>query len=590
MTRARWRRLLVAALAVPLTLAGCTGVPDSSAPQTVEPVNADPNGSPTTAEPLKGAGPPRIVRDFLDANATVDQSDPTKHTAARAYLTAAARNQWSDQRVTIIKDRQIKTYDPHTGRLLVYGRVIGTINASGIYQPAQQGSGDGGPATQFPFTLKRVDGQYRIDELHGGLLLTDDQFRESYQQHVIYYYDQSDRYLVPDVRWSAIRATGSDLPQLVSWLVDQLVSAPRPELQDVVSTDTFPAQVTPDRVTVRGSADALQIEIPGSSQLDASVRNKLALQLSRTLDEVVSGTITITDGGTPVTIPEVGSTVFSPGALADTPSDDDPTGNVYYLYNGRVDDEVGRYISGPLGTGVYNLTSVAVMRRGSSFPLQFAATSGSGSDMRLLVGTQAGLQQTSVHGQLSRPTWAPGGINEVWIGVGSQLHRLTVKGTTAKDSIVQLSGTTVGGRIRAVRVSPDGSQVALVVSGAGTTAQLFVGAIVRDSSGVRVVGLASISPPGVIVTDADWTTPLRLVLIGGTKPTNGNIYEVGVDGSFWVAKGTVGLPDPPVSITASAVGTWVEAGAQVWSQSGATWQSPSPTSGQVYGRAPVYQS
>jgi hypothetical protein len=585
--RADRRRVtvLAAIAAALLALTACTTVPDSSAPQTVQPVRLDRGDTASAEAPQRNASPQVIVSDFLDANS----ADPVTLASARQYLTSTASNQWrTDQLVTIVADRQIGDYNAKTGTINVTGRVIGRLNASGIYTPSIQGTGDGGPAQVFPFTLKKVSGQYRIDQLRSGLLITDDQFRATYQQHVVYFYDLSEKYLVPDIRWSEIPSTDSG--QLATWLVDQLVSPPRSELTDVVSTDTFPAQVDADRIIVRAANGNMRIEIPGSSQLDPDVRDRLAKQLARTLDEVLSGgTLTITDNGAPIIVPDLATTSFTADSFVDPPG---PDPDVYYLDAGHVTDQTGHTVPGPLSQ--YYLTSVALSRPGGTGPLQVAATEGSGTDARLFLGSQtSGLHSTSVHGTLTRPAWAPNpNLHEVWIGVGSAIHRVTVSGSKYTDSVVQTPLTSGGGQIRSVRLSPDGTQVALVITGAGGAGgTLYVGAVVRDAGTVRVSGTEQVSPPGVVVTDADWSNSLRLAAIGyiGT-PDHGEVYDSVADGSFWANRGFSGLPGPPVSITASTYGTWVEAGSQIWYQSGTGWSNARKGGQPAYGIKPVYLS
>ena len=76
----------------------------------------------------------------------------------------------------------------------------------------------------FSFGLSQVAGQYRINTLRNGLLLTEDQFNTAYQQRVLYFYDLAERYLVPDVRYSAL----NDAVELSDWLLGQLVVGPAP--------------------------------------------------------------------------------------------------------------------------------------------------------------------------------------------------------------------------------------------------------------------------------------------------------------------------------------------------------------------------
>ena len=148
-------RGVVAALGAVLLLAGCTGVPSSSAPQTVEPLRTAGATAGPTASPSPNADPRTIVQSFLAANATNADGD----TLARAYLTSAARNRWSDNTATIVADDySVGTYDAKTHSVTVYGQVLGTLNAAGIYTPSLLNIGEGGPRRQFRYTLSEDAG------------------------------------------------------------------------------------------------------------------------------------------------------------------------------------------------------------------------------------------------------------------------------------------------------------------------------------------------------------------------------------------------------------------------------------------------
>jgi hypothetical protein len=569
--------LFLAALA--MLLAGCTGVPSSSAPQTVEPIQVGDGGG-GQAQPPRGAGPRTMVALFLEANAAAS----VNHASARAYLTRQARNRWSDQTATIVTDQTLGTYDAKKGTLTVTGRVEGTLSAAGTYTPL---IGSGGAKVPFVYRVTKVSGEYRIDPQRNGLLITDAQFKESYQEHVLYFYDLSERYLVPDVRWNSLPPT--ERQPIATLLASELVNGPRPELQNVVTTSTLPAQADARGVTVKLGSPT-EVEIPGSSQLDPDVRDRLAAQIAQTLDGPLSGgTVSITDGGTPVTIPSTGGTIFSASTFAGATGPPTPPSNVYYLLGGRVIDEGGKPLSGPLGDGSYFLNSIAMARPAGIGSLAVAAVQGSGANARLYVGTQAGgLRATTVRGTLSRPAWAPGRA-EIWIGAGSAVKLVTTNGRISLVRTVAISPTVGGGRIVALRLSPDGSRIALVVSGASPgSAQLYVGSVVRGAGQVYVSALTPISPASVVITDVGWNSPLKLFAIGYLAGSqDARIFSMGVDGSAWTSSGIGTLPAPPDSLTVTTYGLWVSSDGNVWTQSGNAWVSPG-ASGQTPGVNPVY--
>lgn len=577
------RRLIGALLAIVLATAGCTGVPRSSEPQVISSVGgARAAAQEPVASPSPGADRRTIVAGFLSANARFD----AHHAAARAFLTPEAKNRWSDTTVTIIDSPQIGNPSAEN-QVTVKGRVIGTIDASGVYTPKLQGDGLGGGEAAVPFTfgLARVKGQWRIDQLQNGLLIDYQQFQTFYQrQWAVYFYDLAERHLVPDPRYTSLR----DSTLLSNWLVTQLAKQPRPQLQGAVSTE-LPAQTKP-KVTI---GTTVSVEIPGASQLDATTRDRLAGQIALTLEQVNANAVySITDSGRPVRIPAAGGTQFSADEfehlLGAERSGSKPP-QLYYIRTGKVLNSRGKPVPGPLGTGRYGLDSVALADLSGSGNLAVAGVNGSPGHRRLLVGTEhGGLHRSGLVGtQLSRPAWAPD-RNEVWVGDGPKIYRVVRGGRPSVVPVTAGSGK-VAGNITALRFSPEGSRIAVVLTGPKDTSQLWIGAVVRNGRQVRVDNLHPISPSDVQVTDVAWNDQLKLFAIGKDTTTGlGGVFEVQCDGSLWSPKGLANLPDTPDSITvAKDQVAAVSAGTTVWVQRADRWvglTGQTPT----YGTKPIY--
>lgn len=588
MIAARRNRFAVAAVlcAAALLAAACTDVPSSSAPQTIEPLTTG-SSSPISSAPNLTGDERQVVQSFLVANASTTGTHPV----AREYLSPTASKGWHDDTATIIADdEQVGTYNRANHTVTVSGRVLGTLNAAGVYTPSLQGDGEGGSRQSFVFGLKRTaKGLAQINALnYSGLLLTDSQFRQTYRQQVLYFYDRTDSVLVPDQRWSSL----DDRAQLAEWLVGQLVAGPRDELDSAVSLDTFPAQFDTAALSVQLGAPT-RVEIPGSRQLDAAVLTRLAAQLSHTLDSTLAGlTMSITDGGTPVSIPQLHTSEFSAADFPAALGPPVPASDVYYLQDGQIRDggNGGRLLSGRANDGTVFLDSVAVGQPTAGGPLLIAGVAGTQAHARLEVGTQhGGLRPTSVVGaELSRPTFAPGRA-EVWIGDGPRIYRVNVDGATPHVEQVQI--LTRGGQVVALRFSPDGARIAVVLSGAGGLKQLYIGSVVRGAGPARVDGLKQISPEDVVVQDVAWRDVFKLVAIGYLVGSQDwKMFDTGVDGVDWTNTPIGDLPAParPDSVTAATdENAWVSANGFVWRQSGPNWLSPGPA-GQTPGLAPVY--
>jgi hypothetical protein len=581
MTLAR-ASLVVGAVVVAGVLGGCAGVPRSSSPDVVQPIGTATSAEGPSIQPFPGESARDIVTNFLLANSL----DANQHTSALQFLTEGARNRWNDATATIVDDETIGVFRPDKPQVVVTGRIVGTLNANGIYVPSRQRIGNGGGRVKFTYGIKKVGGQYRIDQPSPGLLLTEEQFQEAYHRRSLYFFDLANRYLVPDVRWSAL----SGLP-LDEWMINQLAIGPSPLLQNAVNNGNLPSQVSTQRRFIRAGSP-LRVRIPGSSQLPAASRNRLAAQVGTTLNEATPGGLfEITDGDTPVRIPATSSDEFSSTDFSGPTDPPQLAPAVYYLRRGHIVDSHGRDVPGPANNGrLGSLTSLAVGKAAPSSQLAFAAV----ADSRLLIGSEsAGLRKTRIRGNLSRPVYFPG-MDEVWVADGSRIYRVT--GSASAPSQTKISQVAVpslgkGQRIVALSISPEGSRLAMVVSSPDGSNQLYIAAILRTPTQVRIdLPGAPISPEGVSVTDVAWIENVQLIAVGElSRGGEGRIFNTNVDGSFWSETATGNLPDKPDSVAVTQGNlVWVSANDTVWYQSGSQqWASPGST-GQTSGYAPTY--
>lgn len=588
-TRATTRWTAFAALLVLCLASACTTIPDSSQPQIVQPLGVQPPDV-TVTGPEVGAEPRAIVQGFLDQNGTADPN----HASARQYLSPDERTRWSDQTVTVVDRAQVRNFvfgkrqhgGVRTGRITVTGKELGTIDESGSYKPFLRGDGSGlgGVPYSATFQLRTVRGEWRIDQLPPGLLVDALHF-QAFRQYAVYFFDSQEQYLAPVARYTQLL----DPADVVPWLVQELAGQPPSGLA------TGLPQNGSDAVKVTYPSDPsdptqpVAVEIPGASGLDRANLDRLAAQVGATLQQVLQvDRIEITDGGKPVRIPGARSAAFAADMLASDYQPAPPSTELFYVHKGAVFQEAGRRIPGKVGLGVYGLTSVALTTAPGSDALLVAGVRGPPDDATLDIpnpkvpGT---LVPTSVHGQLSRPSWAPG-RREVWIGDGPDLKRVT--GPRAVQTVaLNVSQGKASGQVSAVRISPDGTRVALVLTTASSS-QIYVGNIVRGTSSVSVNDLQPISPQGVAVTDVAWNDQLKLFATGRDLITGVHqVYEVQCDGSIWNSRATFGLPGAPESVTAaSGSEAVVSSGSTLWQQQGNQWQSL--LNGANLGENPVY--
>ncbi|MBB0244114.1 hypothetical protein FNQ90_08315 [Streptomyces alkaliphilus] len=180
---------------------------------------------------------------------------------------------------------------------------------------------------------------------------------------------------------------------------------------------------------------------------------------------------------------------------------------------------------------------------------------------------------TAPVGGVSTPSWD--GLGDLWFadrdaeavsgGTGA-LYRLPRGGTVPQE--VEVRGLRSGQRLESLRVSSDGTRVALLISQRERTA-LYLGRIERsadpaddgragedgragDDAGPAVVvdGLRPIAPHLENVVAASWAGAGRLVVAGRPEGGVDQIQYVGVDGSTVPAAPVPGLSDV-TGVTAS---------------------------------------
>jgi Lipoprotein LpqB beta-propeller domain len=567
-------RALVAVLAaLTVALTACAGVPERSAPERVRAIGGSTATPIPQPPPQPGADPRAIVSGFLAANV----SSLPDHNAAKGFLTPAARNTWSDSTVTIVDAYQVKLPDPSTDSVTVTANKVGTLNENGIYSAVQQADS----SIQRSFGMKRVNGQWRIDKLSPGLVIDLSDFVVNYHLHALYYFDLSQKHLVPDPRYSPLADQS-----LATWLLDQLLSQPRPELQQAVQPTSAAVNAKNATVTIDTASQLYVVELPGSSQLDKESRRRLAAQVASTFNNAV---ITITDNRREVSIPDI----TGPFAETDFRSAFGTFRNrpAFYVNDaGMVVDQTGKVLDGPLGHRSYGLSSIALAGDPSAADQRAAGVAGRTGHSSLLIGTRrTGLRAASLPaGSMSRPAWAPG-LQEVWLGYGTTLMRVPTSGASSGvPSQVTITGRgSLTGSITAVRLSPDGSRIALVIGGAGGVVQCVVGTVERNGSNVSIDNLVPVTPSDLMVTDAAWNDGTTLYVTGTDASGGYGVWSVLSDGSAFSKRPSSNLPPAPESIAAaSGELPWVASGGGVFIQRSTSWSSP--FGGIVRGSSPIY--
>lgn len=584
MTRKRWG-IVAAASALAVLVSGCTGVPSSSAPQIVRPVDVvGDQVNDHDIKPEAGANPRAVVSGFLQASA----SAASGHSAARQFLTADARRLWQDNPTYIVDDFRVQVPDiaGDAATVVVTAHKIGSVDSHGQYAPRLEGAG-AGALESFPFRMRKVDGEWRIADLQPGVLVSRADFEQYFRPRPLYFLDVTEKHLVPDLRYSSLEGQ-----QLATWLLTQLISGARPELGSAVVNE-IPEQLDPRRVTVT-IGDQIRVEIPGSSGIEASSLQLLAAELAYTFGPIqFSAAVQLTDGGTPVDVPGMG-TQFLASQFEDSLGSPSPaTSRVYFVCDGAICDDAAKPIAGPMGTDRFHITSVAVRDPGDG-NLKVVATSG-GAVLRGTLGTgltRVDLPKVSV--ATSRPAWQPNS-DDAWVAAGHSIFTLRPSGAVRSVTVSETEKQSAlgPGVIRALRFSPDGTRLAFVLDAPDGTRTVYVGTVVRSGAQIRIESADAVTPPLLLIDDVDWSNATTLVMVGRESGTgtesDTSLWSVQSDGSLLRSQNAPsGLPAAPQSITsASGEFTVVAAGGAVWVQHSDAWVSLDG-SGTTQGDNPVY--
>jgi len=567
-------RRALAGLAVVIGLvAGCSSIPDSSAPRVVG--HFDPSRDPAAqgvlqdTRPGVGATESQIVDGFIRAQPAWQDG----HEPARRFLTTRAAERWHDDAETIVAASAPKVGAIAADHVIpVTFTPVGRVSRDGSYLPE---FGRAAAPVTWRLQLRKQDGEWRIDRLPDtGVVLSRTQFEQSYRPYTLYFLDRVRGRLVPDRRYLP-----NDPGSLVQQLVRRLLDGPSDWLQPVVSNDLAP----PVTLTgIRLEHQVVHVDLGGLNVQVLQTRLGAVAQLVWTLTQLtnVFG-VQVTSDGQRVELRDLDSAVlgatdlpqFDPDALPDSGTGPRPAGaagvQAYYVRAGAVYTLDG----GRVLDGRYRLSAVAV-----STDLQLLAGVGpapADQGVTVLVGRLKGpLRGSPVRaGSLTRPSWNRS-TGTFWT-VADGLRILSVS-PDGRVRPVGFNASWLGvrvGPIGALRLSRDGTRVAFAAGPAGHR-RLYVGRATRTTRMVTIEDPVPITPALVDVRDVAWESATMLVVLGATAGRPVSPWRVLADGSSidpspmppgFRMDAITAAPDDPVVSSAGGVlsviqGTWVSPG------------------------------
>lgn len=484
------RRLLV--LLTAAALVGCAQLPGSSPVHEGLERAPEPEGIVFLApDPPPGGSPEEIVSGFLDA-ATAGVAD--RFETAQKYLTDAARSSWKPSAgVTIYSgSTQPQVQERTPSRVDVTVPVAGIVDERGVYTEV------GADSTKtFRFHLTDEGGQWRIEQLDDGVLISAVNFGTQYRQVSLAYLAPDGEHIIPDPRWfpeqnSASFAVSALIDGPSDWLLPGVITAiPPGTAADPVSVSDGTAEVTLNEAALLASP---------------SDRRVIAAQLEHTLTQLPQvRRVRILVDDIPFTDASHGLNLIAEPSVGHSPV--------------IIHDDEAALVSGttvtPLPTVLpADITALAVPYG----DLQEAALVTRVGQDRLLALTdegQAPRELVSDHGVL-----APSYDRFDWVWTGPGQNPGTLVGARPEGEVVTIidAPALAEHTVRALRVSRDGARLAMIVdqggevtiqvamiqreedgTPAGVTAPVLVGATVRES------------------TDLAWVDSVTLAVLGESE-------------------------------------------------------------------------
>ncbi|EEW50509.1 putative lipoprotein LpqB [Corynebacterium efficiens YS-314] len=520
-------KALTAAMTAALLVSGCSTLPSNTDPQVLRSFNAD-DQSAEVAGPTPGADPDILLRGFFSAAAFPAQ----QYQASRAYLTEEANRNWDPTATTVVVDRiDLNTQAGATEderRIVIRGTQVGTLGSGGVYRPENS-------ELVAEIVMRRVDNEWRIDDLPDGVVLERTEMRNHYTPKNVYFFDPSGQVLVGDRRWihNAVQSLDTTLMSL-------LVSGPSQYLAPGV------VHQLPSGASFVGFSDGAY-QFTGLSSMNEEERLSFATQVVWMLAHAeIPGPYAIFADGSPLvadfpvlSIEDVAE--FNPEAYTNAVS------TLFSLRDGvvsRVSSGTVTPLTGFLGSG--DIDSVAI-----STSANVAAAVRGNESPRLSVGAPEGSYTDVLTADtITRPTFEYA-ANALWaVADGDTPVRVTRSSTTRELVQTEVEITLpegVTGAISEFQLSRTGVRAAMIIEG-----RVYMGVVTRPSPGER--GVTNI----VEVAPALRETALSLAwrqdgsLLVGTSMPELPIWRVEIDGSGASALPSGNINAPVVSVASSA--------------------------------------
>lgn len=527
------RRLLALFTLVLLATTGCTSIPSSGAPEafTIQAPDRDPLDQ-TATGPRVDSTPEQLVSDFLRASQAGSSDD---YQTARQYLTVSAAATWQPEAAVLIyaADEVPRASFEGTSRVVLSVRTKGSLSEEGVFTGA-----DNSEAKLSFDMVRNSEGQWRINSLDNGVILSQPSFTSAFQAVQLYFLTPSQDSLVPDSRW---------LPRkrLSSHLMNSLIAGPRAELEDAVYTTLNSSFALPTQGIEIGEDQVARVSLVGELPEGDVVREHLAWQVTATLSQVSSTTgveIEVNGAVLPPVEPPFGPRLRLDRAVGIRDNVVVEGENEVWVDTGvTLEEGEGHPAVGPASDSVLAWTSdTEVHVRNGEEQLEFPV-------------------DHPLPPVIDRWGWT-------WTAATDEPAILALGPDGQRESFpVDFADATP---LTALTTAPDGIRLALV---SGKTNALTLHVIVRDGQGTPVsLGAGIVQPLNERVMDVAWAGPTNLVaLLGEGEDTQ--VATLPLSGFAQIG----GAPSGVTSITAGSTTSRVylqDPEGILYARAGALWR------------------
>lgn len=497
-----WPALLAVAL-----LTGCAQIPSSgSASGSGDATAVDQAAARNPVVRVFAEGPHdgdsvySIVSGFLEASSTVEDDVST----ARKYLTDSASARWRpDVGVTVYDHTAVRISAKSTDRLEFTAPAEGTVDDQGVYLAAAPGK-----QAVADFDLVKVDGNWRIDDVPAGLFISKQDFDREYAGQDMYFLAGGGHspVLVPDPIYLR-RVTG-----LPTALMNALLAGPTRWLKPAVSSAVPARAALASPVDVVSGVAYVRLtpeSVPSSSVARDTMLGQIVLTLTE--DPDITG-VEVSAGDRPVTLGGRGSVRLARSDVAIyQPADLRPPGpSAYYLRDGV------SYMVGPPGAqGPFapstKLAEIAVAPGGNLL-------AGIAKDRKTL-WTAPGDQPSHLSVRLRGDDLRSASFDQdgnLWVLDGASPNTVLRRISAEGDPVAVSLGGFVARQIMRLRVSSDGTRVAMVLDTVEGS-QVYLGLATGTGSDLAVGSLRRLGFPLLDPMDIGWADPDRLVVLAAEK-------------------------------------------------------------------------